>query len=57
MANYKQDGYSLISVYRQFVTREKVVYKALNQFKHCGNLSIGLAWSPSYRSAEFVKHV
>lgn len=49
MTDYQQSGHSLILVYKQFVAREKIIYRALNSFKHCGDLSVGLAWLPSYR--------
>ena len=57
MCDYQKDGYSLISVYKQFVGREKIIYRALNTFKHCGDFSVGLAWAPTYRLEEFLSHI
>lgn len=49
LSNYNQDNYSIIQVYKQFINKEKTIYKALNMFKDCGKHLVGIVWVPSYR--------
>lgn len=51
------DDYSLIQVYKQLVNRDKTIYKALNMFKDCDNILVGLVWVPKYRKSEFLAHI
>lgn len=57
MFEFAIQDYSLIPVYKQFVSREKTIYRALNMAKECATFSIGLVWVPLYRQQEFLSHV
>lgn len=57
MSEYTLDGYSLVSIYKKFVCREKMIYKCLNMAKECATFSVGLVWVPTYREAEFMDHI
>lgn len=57
MSEFTLKDYSLIPVYKQFVAREKTIYRALNMAKEAATFSIGLVWVPLYRQQEFLSHV
>jgi vacuolar-type H+-ATPase subunit I/STV1 len=57
MSEFTLQEYSLIPVYKQFVAREKTIYRALNMAKEGATFSIGLVWVPLYRQQEFLSHV
>lgn len=57
MSEFTLEHYSLVKVYKQFINREKAIFKALNMAKDCGSLSVGLVWVPNYREQEFLLHV
>jgi len=49
MSEFTLEGYSLVQVYKMFVTREKMIYKTLNMAKECSTFSVALVWCPTYR--------
>ena len=47
---------SLIQVYKQMLTKERMIYKTLNMFANRGGLLVGLVWVPKkYEDAFFEK--
>lgn len=55
--DYSQESLSYVAIYKQFLHRERTIYKALNMFKDCGNLLVGVVWVPTYRKSEFLNHM
>ena len=47
------DDVSLVMVYKQFLTKDQIIYRTLNMFKPCGKLLVGLVWVPSKQQSEF----
>jgi len=47
------ESLSIIQVYKQFLIKEKTVYKTLNMFKNCNSLLVGLVWVPSKYETDF----
>ena len=43
------DDVSLVMVYKQFLTKDQIIYRTLNMFKLCNRLLVGLVWVPSKR--------
>ena len=41
-----EDDFSTILVYKHFISKERILYKTLNQFKVSNRLLIGLMWVP-----------
>lgn len=57
MREFTVDHFSLVQVYKQFICREKMIYKVLNMAKECATFSVCLCWVPTYRSSEFMAHI
>lgn len=57
MSEFTLQTYSLILVYKQFVCREKLIYKTLNMAKECATFSIALVWVPTYRESDFMDNI
>ena len=47
------DDVSLVKVYKQFLTKDWIIYKVLNMFKQCQTLLVGLLWVPSKTKDQF----
>lgn len=47
--DYNLDKFSYVAIYKQFLNRERTIFKALNMFKDCGSLLVGIVWVPTYR--------
>lgn len=41
------DDVSLVMVYKQFLTKDQIIYRTLNMFKSCNRLLVGLVWVPT----------
>jgi len=46
---------SVVQVYKQFLVREKTIYKTLNMFKQCNSLLVGLVWVPAKYEQDFIE--
>lgn len=44
--NKLTEGYSLLKVYEQYLTKSKLIYMTMNKMKSKGSLLIGLYWVP-----------
>jgi V-type H+-transporting ATPase subunit a len=47
------DDVSLIQVYKQFINKEKTIYRTLNTFAERNALLVGLVWIPTKYEADF----
>jgi len=57
LSDYNQGNFSYVAIYKQFINRERTIYKALNMYKDCGSLLVGVVWVPTYRKSEFLNHI